>query len=160
MEFRMSRISRAEFLGFSGLLAGAALPPYEAEVQPQTSGSSLATEPDLAVLNARVYTVDDAQPRAEAFAVKDGKFVAVGSTSDVKNVVSRRTQVIDGEQMTVLPGFIDTHCHPSGVNELYEVNANVRTIKELQQALRARVADTPPGFWVSSHMFDDTKLDV
>ena len=156
----MARISRSEFLGLTGLLAGAALRPYEGGVQPQTSGSSVATDPDLAVVNARVYTVDDAQPRAEAFAVKDGKFVAVGSTSDVKNLVSRRTQVIDGQQMTVLPGFIDTHCHPSGVNELYEVNANVRTIKELQQALRAKAADTPSGFWVTGHMFDDTKLDV
>ena len=34
--------------------------------------------------------------------------------------------------MTVHPGFIDCHCHPSGVNELYEANANVRTLKELQ----------------------------
>ncbi len=62
--------------------------------------------------------------------------------------------------MTVFPGFIDTHCHPSGVNELYGVNANVRTVKELQAALRKKAADTPPGFWIEAYMFDDTKLDV
>lgn len=124
----MSKMTRAEFLGLSGVLAGAALgcgrlPDGEA----QGASSQSATEPDLVVVNARVYTIDNAQPRAEAFAVKDGTFVAIGSTSDIKNLASRRTQVIDAEHMTVTPGFIDAHCHPSGVNELYEVNANVRT---------------------------------
>ncbi len=61
--------------------------------------------------------------------------------------------------MTVVPGFIDTHCHPSGVNELFEVNANVRTVAELQANLRKKASSTPAGFWVSGHMFDDTKLD-
>ena len=86
----------------------------------------MTAEPDLILVNARVYTVDSANPRAEAFAVKDGRFVAVGSTADVSNLATARTQVIDASQMTVTPGFIDTHCHPSGVNELYSVNANLR----------------------------------
>ncbi|NIM52652.1 MAG: hypothetical protein GTO22_25975 [Gemmatimonadales bacterium] len=47
------------------------------------------------MLNARVYTVDDAQPRAEAFAVKHGRFVAVGSSNDVRNLVTHGTHVID-----------------------------------------------------------------
>ena len=76
----------------------------------------------LVVVNARVLTSDTAAPRAEAFAVKNGRFVAVGSTSDVRNLATRRTQVIDAQRMTVTPGFIDAHCHPSGVQELYGVN--------------------------------------
>ena len=76
---------------------------------------------------------------------KTANFVAVGKTSDIKNLATRRTQIIDAEHMTVTPGFIDTHCHPSGINELYEVNANVRTVKELQQALLKKAAATPPG---------------
>jgi predicted amidohydrolase YtcJ len=157
----MSKISRAEFLGLSGVLAGAALGCGRSmESAEAATPSQVATEPALVVVNARVYTVDDARPRAEAFAIKDGKFIAVGSTSDIKNLVSGRTQVIDAGQMTVTPGFIDAHCHPSGVNELYEVNANVRTVKELQQALLKKAAATPPGYWISAFMFDDTKLDV
>ena len=156
----MSKISRSEFLGLSGLLAGAALSPYESGWHAQTPAGSLAADPDVIVVNAQVYTVDDALPRAEAFAIKDSRFVAVGSSSDVRNLAGRRTEVIDAQRMTVLPGFIDTHCHPSGVNELYEVNANVRTVRELQQALRKKAGETPPGSWVSGHMFDDTKLDV
>ncbi len=157
----MAKLSRAEFLGLSGVLAGAAFGcsrPTES-TEPAAAGQ-MAAEPDLVVANARVYTVDDARPRAEAFAIKDGKFIAVGTTSDIKNLASRRTQVVDAGQMTITPGFVDTHCHPSGVNELYEVNANVRTVKELQQALLKKAAATRPGYWISAFMFDDTKLDV
>ena len=77
--------------------------------------SSPGAEPDLAVVNARVLTSDAALPRAEAFAVKNGRFAAVGSSADIRNLATRRTQVIDAQQMTVTPGVIDCHCHPSGV---------------------------------------------
>ncbi len=146
----MSKMSRAEFLGLSGVLAGAAIGCRPAVPSSQQAGAVQgAMEPDLVVVNARVYTIDGARPRAEAFAIKDGRFVAVGEQQR-HHATSRAgaPQVIDAAQMTVTPGFIDAHCHPSGVNELYEVNANVRTVKELQQALRKKAADTPPGFWI------------
>jgi predicted amidohydrolase YtcJ len=107
-----------------------------------------------------VYTVDAALPRAEAFAVKNGRFVAVGSTSDVGNLATAKTPIIDAGQMTITPGFIDCHAHVSGVDELYGVNANVARVRELQAAIRAKVDTTPPGTWVDAFMFDDTKLDV
>jgi predicted amidohydrolase YtcJ len=91
-------------------------------------------------------------------AVKDGRFLAVGSTSDIRNVATARTTVIDAKGMTVTPGFIDAHCHPSGVNELYGVNTNLRSVREVQDALRKKAAQTPPGEWVNGFMFDDTKL--
>ena len=157
----VSKVTRAEFIGLGGIFAGAAVgcgPSAESDAQVPAARS--ATEPDLVVVNARVYTIDAAQPRAEAFAIKDARFVAIGSSSDIQNLVNRRTQVIDAERMIVTPGLIDTHCHPSGVNELYEVNANVPTVKELQQALLKKAAGTPPGYWVTAFMFDDTKLDI
>ena len=67
---------------------------------------------------------------------------AASSRSDRRptSATSRRarTQVIDAAQATVTPGFIDTHCHVSGVNELYSVNANVRRVRELQANLKAQ----------------------
>jgi predicted amidohydrolase YtcJ len=153
----MPKYTRAEFLGLSALLAGALkLRPLEA-LHAQASRST-SIEPDLAVLNARVFTMDERLPRAEAFAVKDGRFVAVGSTADIKNLTTRRTQVIDGSTMTVTPGFIDTHCHPSGVNELYGVDLDLRSIADIQAALRKKAAQTKPGYWVTGFKFDDTKL--
>lgn len=115
--------------------------------------------PDLAVVNARVYTVDAALPRAEAFAAKNGRITAVGSTGDIRNLVTRGTQVLDAGGMTVVPGFIDAHCHPTGVNELIGVNVNLNTVEEVKAALRKKAAETPPGYWVSGYMYDDTKLD-
>jgi predicted amidohydrolase YtcJ len=156
----MSKYTRGEFLGFSAALAGAlTLPelPLTREVEAQQNIGG--TEPDLVVVNAKVFTIDPAQPRAEAFAVKDGRFVAVGASSDVRNLATRRTQIIDAAQMTVTPGFIDAHSHPSGVDELYGVNCNLRTVAEIQAAIRKKAASTPPGVWISGFMFDDTKVD-
>jgi predicted amidohydrolase YtcJ len=86
-------------------------------------------EPDLVVVNARVLTMAPSAPRAEAFAVKNGRFVAVGSSADVRNLASARTQVIDAGGQTVTTGFIDAHCHVSGIDELFGVNTNVRTVR-------------------------------
>jgi predicted amidohydrolase YtcJ len=143
------------------IAAGAALRrmPLGENVHAEPPLQTRALEPDLIVINARVYTVDSTQPRAEAFAVKGDRFIAVGSTSDVRNLATPRSRVIDAQRMTITPGFIDTHCHPSGVDELYGVNAGVRTVAELQDAIRRKAATTEPGFWVSGFMFDDTKLD-
>jgi hypothetical protein len=113
---------------------------------------------DFIVVNARVLTSDPARPRAEAFAVRDGRFLAVGSNADIRNLASARSKVIDAARMTVTPGFIDAHNHPSGVNELFEVDGNLRSIAALKAAIAKKAAQTPPGYWVNAYMFDDTKL--
>jgi predicted amidohydrolase YtcJ len=166
----MPRYTRKEFLSLSALLAGAAglakLPFGRALAQspvpnvptpPQARGTGI--EADTIVVNARVITMDPDIPRAEAFAVKDGRFLAVGSNADVRNVSSSRTRVIDAGGMTVTPGFIDAHCHPSGVNELFGVVVTAyKTKAELIEALRRKAAQTPPDFWIEGYLFDDTKL--
>src|SRR5580700_10359530 len=74
------------------------------------------TAPDLVVVNAKIYTMDPTQPVAEAFAVKEGRFVALGSTRDIKGLAGN-AQTIDAQHMTIVPGFIDSHNHAPG-NEL------------------------------------------
>jgi predicted amidohydrolase YtcJ len=161
----MAKLTRGQFLGFGatlaggGAIAGTGLGVLGAQA-PAAQPAGAGVQADLVVLNARVYTVDPAMPRAEAFAVKNERFIAVGSTADVRNLAGPRTRVIDAQQMTVTPGFTDTHCHVSGVNELYGVDANVRRVRELQANLRQKADKTPPGQWISAFMFDDTKLDV
>jgi predicted amidohydrolase YtcJ len=124
-----------------------------------TPALSLFEPPELAVVNGTVYTVDAARPRAEAFAVQNGRFMAVGSSAEIRALAGRTTRVIDAKGMTVVPGFIDAHSHPSGVNELTGVNVNLRTVAEVKEALRRKAATTPPEYWVSGFMYDDTKLD-
>ncbi len=69
---------------------------------------------DLIIFNANIYTVDDSFAKAEAFAVKDGKFVAVGTSLEIqKNFVAEQT--IDAEGKTIVPGLIDAHCHFYGL---------------------------------------------
>jgi predicted amidohydrolase YtcJ len=159
----MAKYTRGEFLGFGAALAGAfslgRCPAVAQTASQAPATSSAGVEPDVIVVNGTVYTSDSALPRAEAFAVKNGRFTAVGSSTDIRNLATRRTQVIDAQRMTVTPGFIDAHCHPSGVEELYGVNTNLRTVREIQAAIKKKADATPAGFWVTGFQFDDTKLD-
>jgi len=166
----MATITRKQFLGYGAALSGAGVVAHSGvgvaaealgapPLQPASSAGPGA-EADFIVVNAVVYTVDPAQPRAQAFAVKNGRFLAVGSNADIRNLATARTRVMDAAGMTVTPGFIDTHLHTSGVNELYGVNANLRRVRDLQAALQKKVDASPPGQWVEAFMFDDTKLDV
>ena len=120
--------------------------------------------PDLIVVNAKIYTVDDAQPRAEALAVRGDRFVAVGANADIRAMAGPGTQLIDAHGMTVTPGFIDCHVHVDGEVVLYEVcvgnpfDVEFVTIDSIIDKLRAKAARTAPGFWVEGFFFDDTKL--
>jgi Amidohydrolase family len=157
------RYSRRGFMGLSGAgiagLVGAGWPGAVA-----AAAVDSAQDPDLVVFNAKVYTVDPLTPRAEAFAVKAGRFVAVGSTEDVKMLIGKRTQTFDAKQMTVVPGFIDAHNHAPGGILLYEVvvgnpyEVEFVTIASIVDKLRAKARETPAGFWVEGYFFDDTKV--
>ena len=153
----MSRLSRKEFLG----LGAAAAAGLSAGCAPGGAPDPDAA-PDLIVVNGRVLTQDDANLSATAFAVKNGRFSAVGSDADIRNLAAGgRTQVMDVEGMTVLPGFIDAHSHPSGagLNALKNVNTNLGSIARIQAALGERAQRTPPGEWIIGYMYDDTKQE-
>ena len=67
-------------------------------------------EVDLIVTNASIYTVDSNFSKAEAFAIKDGKFIAVGSSSEITTKYASK-ETIDAQGETIVPGLIDAHCH-------------------------------------------------
>ena len=155
----MAKFSRRKFIGSStALAAGLGLPTQSVLAAAAPISSQVA--PDYVVINAKVFTIDEDQPQAEAFAVKGDRFTAVGSSSDIRNLASSGTETIDAEGMTVVPGFIDAHSHPSsaGVDELVQVNADLRSITEIKEALRQRAAITQEGQWVRAFKYDDTKL--
>lgn len=65
---------------------------------------------DLIVTNANIYNVDDTFSKSQAFAIKEGKFIAVGTSEDIlKSYQSDNT--IDAAGQTITPGLIDAHCH-------------------------------------------------
>ncbi|MCW5518038.1 amidohydrolase [Muriicola sp. Z0-33] len=71
-------------------------------------------EVDLIVLNANVYTVDGDFSKADAFAVKGGKFIAVGNATAIREQYTSN-QIVDAEGKTIIPGIIDAHCHFNGL---------------------------------------------
>ncbi|MDX1495261.1 MAG: hypothetical protein R3253_14440, partial [Longimicrobiales bacterium] len=78
----MTPISRKDFLGL-GSLATAGL---AAGCSPASMGDGGSLQADLIVVNGNVLTQDDANPRAEAFALRGDRFVAVGSNDDIRNL--------------------------------------------------------------------------
>jgi predicted amidohydrolase YtcJ len=158
------RHSRREFVGLTGAgIAGLAGTPWFGATAAAAPAAD-AQDADLVVINAKVYTVDAGMPRAEAFAVKSGRFVAVGSTADMKALAGKSTQTLDAQGMTVVPGFTDCHNHAPGNTLLYEVlvgnpfEVEFVTIKSIVEKLRAKARETPPGTWVEGYFFDDTKV--
>jgi predicted amidohydrolase YtcJ len=139
------RTTRREFTRRSiGLLGAAAL-------------DATTIRPDLILYNARMHTMDPANPRAEAVAIGAGRFFAVGSNDEIRNLAAARR--IDLEGRTVVPGFIDAHLHAasSGLLHLKQVNCNLRSIAAIQAAIRERAAHAKPGEWVLGFLYDDTK---
>ena len=166
----MRKYTRGQFLGMGSALAAAfgvgdwnsqGLSKVRSKRNKHGTNPVQKTGPDVAVVNANVHTIDEGMPHAEAFAVKDGKFMAVGSNRDIQNLIASGTQVIDADGMTVVPGFIDAHSHPSGagLNELKNVNTNLGSVARIQEALKWRAEETPPGQWIVGFMYDDTKQE-
>ncbi len=116
-------------------------------------------QPDLILYNGNVITVDADQPRAQAVAIAGGRFLAVGSNDEIRGMARPGTKQTDIAGKTVLPGFIDAHTHPSyaGIRHLRWVDCDLRSIAEIQSAIRTRAAKTPAGEWVIGFKYDDTK---
>lgn len=120
-----------------------------------------AVEPaDLVVLNGNVITVDGAFSHAAAFAVKDGKFAAVGSEAQIRPHIGPRTRVIDAGGRAVVPGLNETHVHAAGAarGELAAPFIQLGSIAEIQDWVKQRAAVLPPGEWVQAPRVDVTRI--
>jgi hypothetical protein len=147
--------TRREFLGLAAVGAGILARPLYALAP---------IEPDLVVFNATIYTIDSLLPRAEGFAIAGARFVAVGSSADMKALIGKRTRTFDAKGMTIVPGFTDTHNHAGGTTLLYEVlvgnpfDVEFVTIQSVTDKLKAKARQLPPDTWVEGYFHDDTKL--
>ena len=133
--------------GFLGGMTGLFLLPLE------------RTEPQLILHQGNILTMNPHQPRAQALAVADGRFLAVGSSDEIRALATARTVQANLEGKTVVPGFTDAHSHPAGagLSHLRMVDCDLRSIGQIQAALRERAARTTPGEWVLGFKYDDTK---
>lgn len=124
-----------------------------------------SVEADLVVLNAKVFTVDSSLPLAEAFAVKDGKFLSVGKLGKVKRHIGDNTRIVDAKGRMVMPGFFDAHMHPKGVYPELSIHGvvnlrppRVNDMDDLIRLLREKAEVTPEGLWVKGTRYSDGRL--
>ncbi len=120
-----------------------------------------APGPDLIVINADVRTVDSAVPGATAFAISDGKFVAVGETVELQELARDNTEVIDAGGVTVIPGLIDGHTHLVGGSGL-AVGVNLSEIEDKDEWLRIirdKAQTLPDGEWIIGGAWDHNLSD-
>ncbi len=114
---------------------------------------------DLIITNAKIWTVDNSLPMAQAVAILGDRIVAVGSSADVDAWRGRNTQVIDAGGMLLLPGFNDAHVHfVSGGMQLTNVQLNDATsAQEFARRIGDRAKVTAKGEWILGGNWDETK---
>ena len=105
---------------------------------------------DLVLTGGHVHTVDAANPRAEAVAVRGERIVAVGSAADVRPLVGPRTRVIDLAGRLLTPGFQDVHIHPvfAGVDRLQCDVRESRGRSGVLDTIRRYVETHPDDPWI------------
>ena len=106
---------------------------------------------DMVVLNGKVVTVDDQSSIQEAVAIRDGRFLAVGTSADMRRLAGASTRIIDAGGRTVLPGLIDSHVHLIQAAVFWRDEIRVdeaRSLDDIFAAIRARAAAVPPGTWI------------
>lgn len=106
---------------------------------------------ELLLINAKITTLDRANPYADAIAVADGKFAAVGQTADLIKLAGEATTVIDVGGRRVIPGLNDSHTHliRGGLNYNLELRwEGIDSLADAMALLRAQALRTPPPQWV------------
>jgi predicted amidohydrolase YtcJ len=103
------------------------------------------TAAEMIITNARVLTMDEARPRAEAVALGGGRILAVGSRAEIEALAGPATRVVEAEGRTLLPGFVESHLHlVLGGNELSQLQlGGVHGFEALASAFRAYAARNP-----------------
>ena len=101
---------------------------------------------DLVIRNAKVVTIDKANPRAEAIAIQGDKIIAVTSDQAIAQYIQQgKTQVIDAQRRLVIPGFNDAHAHFGPIDPDYIDLRYITDPKIITERVAARVRTLKPG---------------
>jgi len=120
-------------------------------------------KPDKIIVNTEAVTMDPSVPSARAIAVLQDRIFAVGNDEDIRRLASPETKIIDGQGLTLLPGFIDSHIHLlSLARTTQELDCSPEKASSVA-AIAHRVFEwariVPPGEWVRCYGYDDVALD-
>lgn len=113
---------------------------------------------DMVLLNGRIYTVNSAQPWAEAVAIKNSRFVAVGANEQIASFIGNGTEVVDLQGRFAMPGLYDMHCHPDlALAPRYSDNLDIGlenpTPDDVKKAILNYAAAHPGDGWVYGSYF-------
>ncbi|WP_276167748.1 amidohydrolase [Zobellia alginiliquefaciens] len=112
-----------------------------------TGCEHLKEKVDMVIVNANVYTVDEVFSKAEAFAVHKGKFIAVGTTEEIRDKYTS-DQLVDADGRTITPGLIDAHCHFYGLGLGQQVVdlVGTKSFEEVLERVQAFQKENPKDF--------------
>ena len=103
-----------------------------------------AQTPDAVYINGKIVTVDPHFSIAQAFAVANGRFIAVGKNADIQRLAGPSTRAIDLHGKTVIPGFEDSHLHGAGGGPGIDLS-NARSFADVFARVRERAMTSKPG---------------
>jgi predicted amidohydrolase YtcJ len=106
--------------------------------------------PDTILVNGHVVTVDARFSIAQAVAIANGRFTAVGTNADIRRLAGPQTTVIDVKGQTVTPGLADGHLHDAGGGPGVDLS-RARSLADVLAAVAARVKSSQPGDIVVSN---------
>ena len=114
------------------------------------SSEKTCIESDLVLVNTKIYTANPKNPTAEALAIKNGKFVFIGTNTEAQNFNCGESKLLDLEGSFVYPGFIDAHAHLKGIG-YRELNLNLQgadSLKSMLTQVTIHANKLPIGDWV------------
>jgi predicted amidohydrolase YtcJ len=114
------------------------------------ASAASAQTADLVFINGKVFTADDRSDIAEAFAVKDGRFVAVGTTAAMRAQAGPGAKVVDLNGRFVTPGLADAHLHNEGGGRGIDLSGT-RSLAELYAVVGRAAKDAAPGTLIVSN---------
>ena len=119
---------------------------------------------EFILFNANVITMNPAFPKAQLIAIKNGEIQQVAKNDRFKDLRNSKTKVIDCQNKTVLPGFIDAHIHLHGFAERWVTlnlspRNNVRSISDIRERISHLSKDLPPGAWIRGWGYNEFYLD-
>ena len=123
--------------------------PWVVQAQQSSIPAEILAYPNIIAYNGKVLTVDDAFTTVQAFAVRDGKFLAIGTDQRIRALAGPDTRQIDLKGKSVVPGFIDTHNHYNGYAERGLIPRVIfRTRDQWVAEIKELVDVAEPGEWV------------
>ena len=165
---RFSRVLKLIALGVTASLFGC----DSSDTVDAVSNVEMLKIADTVYLNGKIITVDDANPKATAVAIKDGKIIYVGDVRGAKPLMAASTQQIDLQEKTMVPGFVDAHGHvvsagiqAASANVLPLPDGSVNSFTQLTDTL-VDWAESSTGIkfiektgWLVGFGFDDSQLE-